>query len=176
MVTLQSLEGGGLWTALKEKLRLGVSEGGGEEMRLRIIRRLLRQAGLSMGNEGGREVKRDSAFELTWLSLKSCFLEVFLHSSFPGFLSFSVSKDYPMQNLLFLSTYGLLATHWTSFWHCFQPCNGLGQNVPSDPWNDSGVLPSLSHVSCSILAKLQFPRALTEWIVPCKQHFQVAEK
>lgn len=65
MVTLQSLEGGGLRTALKEKLRLGVSEGGGEEMRLRIIRRLLRQAGLSMGNEGGREVKRDSAFELT---------------------------------------------------------------------------------------------------------------
>jgi len=39
MVTLQRPEGGGLSAALKEKLRLGVSEGGEEEMRLRIIRR-----------------------------------------------------------------------------------------------------------------------------------------
>ena len=39
MVTLQRPEGGGLSTALKGKLRLGVSEGGEEEMRLRIIRR-----------------------------------------------------------------------------------------------------------------------------------------
>ena len=62
---LQRPEGGGLSTVLKEKRRLGVSEGGEEEMRLRIIRRRLRQAGQSMGNEGGRGVKRDSASELT---------------------------------------------------------------------------------------------------------------
>ena len=72
---LHRREGGGPSTALKERRRLGASEGGEEEMRLRIKRRRLRQAGRSMGNEGGRRVKRDSAFELTWLSLKSCFLE-----------------------------------------------------------------------------------------------------
>lgn len=36
---LGSLEGGGPSTALKEKMRLGGSEGGEEEMRLKIMRR-----------------------------------------------------------------------------------------------------------------------------------------